>query len=75
MDVIKEPKYSDHDDQYEHVEEGLRIDLDEVVSDEEGKQVPKDGKMSGFDAHYDVETSYREPEDEKHKEHDDKEMN
>lgn len=46
------------------MEEGLRIYLDEVASDEEWKQIPEDGDVSKFDTYYDVKTSDQEPEGE-----------
>lgn len=47
--IIEEPKDSDLKDNYEHVEGGLKIDLDEVASDEEGHETHKDVNKSKFD--------------------------
>lgn len=73
VDVIDEPEDSNYDDYYENVEEGLRIDLDEVALDEEGKKMLKDGEVNRFDTYYDVEILDQEPEVQQPEGQDDKE--
>lgn len=57
-DIVEEPKELDREDYFKYLEGGIRVDLDEVASNEEGQQKPEGGDASKFSAYYDVETSY-----------------